>query len=95
MSREGQAMCFFAGANSIFAGDKLLTTPNPDVNDDMEMFKILGLTPQKPFTKIAQPKTVEAIDSQLQALGEKPKWSRPGHTIERNEATKVKAKLMQ
>ena len=32
MSREGQAMCFFAGANSIFAGDKLLTTPNPDIN---------------------------------------------------------------
>lgn len=95
ISREGQAMCFFAGANSIFAGDKLLTTPNPDVNDDLEMFKVLGLTPQKPFTKISQPKTVEATDSQLQALGEKPKWSRPGHTIERNEATKVKAKLMQ
>ena len=31
MSQEGQAMCFFAGANSIFAGDKLLTTPNPDI----------------------------------------------------------------
>ncbi len=43
MSREGQAMCFFAGANSIFAGDKLLTTPNPDVNEDMEMFRALGL----------------------------------------------------
>ena len=41
MSREGQAMCFFAGANSIFAGDKLLTTPNPDVNEDMKMFEIL------------------------------------------------------
>lgn len=51
MSREGQAMCFFAGANSIFAGDKLLTTPNPDVNEDMKMFKLLGLNPQKPFTK--------------------------------------------
>ena len=37
MSREGQAMCFFAGANSIFAGDKLLTSPNTDVNEDMEM----------------------------------------------------------
>ena len=43
MSREGQAMCFFAGANSIFAGDKLLTTPNPDVNEDMKMFELLGL----------------------------------------------------
>ena len=91
MSREGQAMCFFAGANSIFAGDKLLTTPNPDVNEDMEMFKMLGLNPQKPFTKVSQPKTVEAKDSQLQPLGEKPKWSRPGHTIERNEEAKMKA----
>lgn len=92
MSREGQAMCFFAGANSIFAGDKLLTTPNPDVNEDMKMFEMLGLTPQKPFTKISQPKTVEAEDSQYASLGEKPKWSRPGHTIDRNlEASGKKA----
>ncbi|MBC6997686.1 biotin synthase BioB [Cytophaga sp. FL35] len=94
MSREGQAMCFFAGANSIFAGDKLLTTPNPDVNEDMEMFKLLGLNPQKPFTKISQPQTVEAEDSQHQPLGEKPKWSRPGHTIARNEEAKAKTKLV-
>jgi len=84
MSREGQAMCFFAGANSIFAGDKLLTTPNPDVNEDMEMFKMLGLNPQKPFTKKTQPKTVEAQDSEFESLGEKPKWTRPEHKIERN-----------
>ena len=95
MSREGQAMCFFAGANSIFAGDKLLTTPNPDVNEDMEMFKLLGLNPQKPFTKISRPKTVEAEDSQLQALGEKPKWSRPEHSIERNETAKIKIKMTE
>lgn len=93
MSREGQAMCFFAGANSIFAGDKLLTTPNPDVNEDMEMFKLLGLNPQKPFTKVSQPQTVEAEDSKHQPLGEKPKWSRPGHTIARNEEAKAKTKL--
>ncbi|WP_370477152.1 biotin synthase BioB [Tamlana flava] len=93
MTKEGQAMCFFAGANSIFAGDKLLTTPNPDVNEDMEMFKLLGLNPQKPFIKKMQPKTVEAQDSQYEALGEKPKWSRPEHTIERNEAAKEKAKI--
>ena len=49
MSMEGQALCFMAGANSIFAGDKLLTTPNPKYNEDMEMFKILGLTPKKAF----------------------------------------------
>ena len=90
MSREGQAMCFFAGANSIFAGDKLLTTPNPDVNEDMEMFRTLGLNPQKPFEKKAQPETVDADKSQYQALGEKPKWTRPGHKIERNLAAQQK-----
>jgi biotin synthase len=50
MSREGQAMCFFWGQFN-FAGDKLLTTPNPDVNDDMEMFEMLGLTPQNHLQK--------------------------------------------
>lgn len=93
MSREGQAMCFFAGANSIFAGDKLLTTPNPDVNEDMEMFKLLGLTPQKPFVKVSQPNTIEANESEYKSLDEKPKWSRPDHTIDRNEQAKKKAKL--
>jgi len=92
MSREGQAMCFFAGANSIFAGDKLLTTPNPDVNEDMEMFRQLGLQPQAPFVKKAQPATVEAADSALSPQGENPKWSRPGHKIERNEEAKLKAR---
>jgi len=92
MSREGQAMCFFAGANSIFAGDKLLTTPNPDVGEDMKMFELLGLNPQKPFVKKAQPETVEAIDSKFESLGEKPKWTRPEHTIERNEVAKLASK---
>jgi biotin synthase len=92
MSREGQAMCFFAGANSIFAGDKLLTTPNPDVNEDMKMFEMLGLQPQKPFVKHAQPETVEASDSQFESLGEKPRWTRPGHTIERNLEASAKGK---
>jgi biotin synthase len=49
MSMEGQALCFLAGANSIFAGDKLLTTPNPEFNQDMEMFSILGLKPKAAF----------------------------------------------
>ncbi|MGS2762409.1 biotin synthase BioB [Sinomicrobium sp. M5D2P9] len=92
MSREGQAMCFFAGANSIFAGDKLLTTPNPDVHEDMQMFRALGLNPQKPFTQKDQPQTVEAENSLFHPLGEKPKWSRPGHMIPRNEIAKQKSK---
>jgi len=47
MSLEEQALCFLAGANSIFAGDKLLTTPNPDFVDDQKMFQILQLKPRK------------------------------------------------
>lgn len=49
MSVEEQALCFMAGANSIFAGDKLLTTPNPEVNDDQAMFQLLGLKPREAF----------------------------------------------
>jgi biotin synthase len=49
MSLEGQALCFLAGANSIFAGDKLLTTPNPDFNEDMKMFKLFGLKSKEAF----------------------------------------------
>jgi biotin synthase len=49
LSMAEQALCFMAGANSIFAGDKLLTTPNPAFDDDMKMFDILGLHPRKAF----------------------------------------------
>ena len=47
MTDELQAMCFFAGANSIFYGCKLLTTPNPEENDDMALFRRLGLKPEQ------------------------------------------------
>jgi biotin synthase len=49
MTMPEQALCFMAGANSIFAGDKLLTTPNPSFRDDLEMFEILGLRARKAF----------------------------------------------
>jgi biotin synthase len=49
MAVAEQALCFMAGANSIFAGDKLLTTPNPSFMNDMEMFKLLGLKPREAF----------------------------------------------
>ena len=49
MNTEEQALCFMAGANSIFAGDKLLTTPNPNVVSDQEMFQVLNLKPRKAF----------------------------------------------
>jgi biotin synthase len=43
ISREGQALCFFAGANSIFYGDKLLTAENPAADADVELLRELGL----------------------------------------------------
>jgi biotin synthase len=55
MNMEGQALCFMAGAGSIFAGDKLLTTPNPEFNEDKAMFDILGLIPKEPFKDGEQP----------------------------------------
>jgi len=48
LSREAQALCFFAGANSIFYGDKLLTAKNPGVDDDRALLAELDLIPQKP-----------------------------------------------
>jgi len=46
MSDAVQALCFFAGANSIFYGDKLLTTPNPGESHDQALFARLGLAPE-------------------------------------------------
>ncbi len=48
ISREAQAMAFMAGANAIFTGEKLLTTPNPLENEDNSLLNDLGLTPRPP-----------------------------------------------
>ena len=48
MSDEAQALCFLAGANSIFYGPTLLTTPNPEVDSDLRLLNRLGLTPARP-----------------------------------------------
>jgi len=53
MSQAEQALCFLAGANSIFAGDKLLTTPNPSFEEDNLMFELLGLRPRAAFKEEA------------------------------------------
>jgi biotin synthase len=49
MSQAEQALCFMAGANSIFAGEKLLTTPNPSFEEDNQLFQLLGLKPRIAF----------------------------------------------
>ncbi|MGH8047090.1 MAG: biotin synthase BioB [Chthoniobacterales bacterium] len=59
LSREAQALCFFAGANSIFYGEKLLTASNPEVDEDMKLLRDLGLNPQAPFSDLPRPETVE------------------------------------
>ena len=48
MSPEMQALCFLAGANSIFVGGKLLTTPNPEQDEDARLFALLDLKPMEP-----------------------------------------------
>jgi biotin synthase len=52
LTREGQALCFFAGANSIFYGDKLLTAANPGVDADRSLLEALdlGITAPRPRT---------------------------------------------
>ena len=55
MSREGQALCFFAGANSIFYGEKLLTAGNPESEADLSLIRDLGLVPQAPNPALEAP----------------------------------------
>lgn len=91
MSTEAQALCFMAGASSIFAGEKLLTTPNPGEDKDAEMFSILGLIP----TEKKKDNTRKfKIRKSLLEKEENVKWSRPGHIIDRNvKATKEAKEL--
>ena len=55
LSKEGQALCLFAGANSIFYGDKLLTTPNPEENEDLGLLETLNLRPLEPHSPAGLP----------------------------------------
>lgn len=55
ISEEGQAMCFFAGANSIFYGDKLLTAKNPSVQKDLDLIAKLGLSTKQPNPNMEAP----------------------------------------
>jgi biotin synthase len=54
LTKEGQALCIYAGANSIFYGDKLLTAKNPGVNDDRALMDELGLVAQSPRAEAEQ-----------------------------------------
>ena len=60
LSEEGQTLCFFAGANSIFYGDKLLTAKNPAVEKDLSLIDKIGLSPQAPNRAQAAPAADES-----------------------------------
>jgi len=66
-SEEAQALCFFAGANSIFYGDKLLTASNPAVEKDLALIDRLGLKPQEPNRNLPAPDadSKKALEPQL------------------------------
>jgi biotin synthase len=70
MSQAEQAMCFMAGANSIFAGEKLLTTPNPSFEEDNIMFGMLGLKAREAF-KNEEPKAQIKDNPNAQIKSEK------------------------
>lgn len=65
MSEQTQAMCFMAGANSIFYGCKLLTTPNPEEDKDLQLFRKLGLNPQQTTTEMGDNEQQEKLAGQL------------------------------
>ena len=54
ISKEAQALAFLAGANAIFTGEKLLTTPNPEKDADYQLLSELGITPRQPYKQDAQ-----------------------------------------
>jgi len=68
MSDEMQALCFMAGANSLFYGEKLLTTPNPEADQDQALFKRMGIQttaagdPVKHYTPAAKSAHEQAVD---------------------------------
>ena len=63
LSNEAQALCFIAGANSIFAGEKLLTTPNPEIERDEQLIRQLGMRFEAPVAPRATRPSAAVNDS--------------------------------
>jgi biotin synthase len=72
LSREAQVLCFMAGANSIFYGEKLLTTGNPDVLEDQRLLADTGLKPMPPYA---------SSDPTVQATRAKGPQAKPGAVL--------------
>jgi biotin synthase len=72
LTREAQALCFFAGANSIFYGEKLLTAGNPGVEEDRALFEELNLVPQAPRA-MQEAEGVRQVEEREVAPEERPR----------------------
>ena len=66
MNDETQALAFFAGANSVFYGETLLTTPNPDKHHDKQLFNRLGLSPEERHIDQPEEKTEAELVARVQ-----------------------------
>jgi biotin synthase len=73
MNEQMQSMAFFAGANSIFYGEKLLTTPNPKANKDMRLFDRLGIKPE-PYREVENRQSSQGVE---EFVPNKSKTSKP------------------
>ncbi|ENM1122691.1 biotin synthase BioB [Vibrio parahaemolyticus] len=72
MNEQMQALCFMAGANSVFYGCKLLTTPNPSEDKDMMLFKKLGINSQEVSQKPDEIEENELLDRVVERVAERP-----------------------
>ncbi|MDB1124371.1 biotin synthase BioB [Vibrio algarum] len=72
MNEQMQALCFMAGANSVFYGCKLLTTPNPDEDSDMQLFKKLGINSVEVSQKPDQVQESELLDQVIERVAARP-----------------------
>ncbi|CAI2309722.1 TPA: biotin synthase BioB [Vibrio parahaemolyticus] len=72
MNEQMQALCFMAGANSVFYGCKLLTTPNPSEDKDMMLFKKLGINSQEVSQKPDEIEENELLDRVVEHVAARP-----------------------
>ncbi|BDP35642.1 TPA: biotin synthase BioB [Vibrio parahaemolyticus] len=72
MNEQMQALCFMAGANSVFYGCKLLTTPNPSEDKDMVLFKKLGINSQEVSQKPDEIEENELLDRVVERVAARP-----------------------
>ncbi|MGR5360297.1 biotin synthase BioB [Vibrio mediterranei] len=72
MNEQMQALCFMAGANSVFYGCKLLTTPNPDEDTDLQLFKKLGINREETLQKPDEIQESELLDRVVERVAARP-----------------------